>query len=105
MSVTHAIIRTSGRQYRIKSGDTILVDRIAVATGDSFPLTDVILLEKDDGGIKTDGNGVNIQATVLEHLRGKKIRVFKMRRRKASRRTNGHRQNLTRLAVEFTQAN
>ena len=104
MSTTYATVAFSGTQYRVKSGDTITVNRLAAEVGSELTLEQVLLLEKEDGAVKvaTDKQtlpGVAVIATVADHLRGDKVRVFKMRRRKKSRRTHGHRQDLTRLTI------
>lgn len=104
MSITYATIAISGSQYRVKSGDTITVNRVAAEVGSELTLEQVLLLEKADGAVSVAAgrqmlSGVAVSATVKDHLRGDKIRVFKMRRRKKSRRTQGHRQDLTRLTI------
>lgn len=103
MSATYATIAVSGSQYRVKSGDRITVNRMAAEVGSTLLLEEVLLLEHADGKVlaATEGKLPNaaVSATVEAHLRGEKIRVFKMRRRKKSRRTHGHRQDLTRLTI------
>lgn len=100
----HAVVVASGTQYRVKAGDTITVNRLAAEVGSEITLDRVLLVEKADGGVlpaAADGtvSGAAVTATVENHLRGAKLRVFKMRRRKKSRRTHGHRQDLTRLVI------
>lgn len=100
-----AVIAFSGRQYRVRVGDSILVDRLPAAIGDSAALGKVLSVETAAGDIIVGKSLADaaVSATVAEHLRGKKIRVFKMRRRKSSRRANGHRQDLTRVTVNSIQ--
>lgn len=106
MPVTYVTFAASGRQYRVKNGDNIIVNRMAVASGESVKLDNVLLVEHDDGAILVgaDAAKFSLTAKVTEHMRGDKIRVFKMRRRKASRRTAGHRQDLTRLSIDEINA-
>lgn len=100
MSDNYVIIVVSGTQYRVKSGDVITVDRLSADIGSEIALEQVLLIEKAEGGVVTaPGKDAAVTATVTEHLRGDKVRVFKMRRRKKSRRTSGHRQDLTRLTI------
>lgn len=105
MANKHITFTAGGKQYRAKSGDSVLVERMEAAVGDAVQLSDVILIEKEEGGVVI-GDALakaSVSATVTEHLRAPKLRVFKMRRRKSSRRTNGHRQNLTRLTIGDVQ--
>ncbi len=101
-----AILVSGNRQYRVRAGDTILVDRLDGEAGDSFLFEKVMMLE-GDGGVRAGApylENASVRATVLEHLRGEKIRVFKMRRRKKSRRTQGHRQDLSRVRIDGINA-
>ncbi|MCH9705679.1 MAG: 50S ribosomal protein L21 [Proteobacteria bacterium] len=104
MSNTHVTIATSGGQYRVKSGDIITVNRLTAEIGSEIVLDNVLLVEKEDGNVLTatangSVSGAQVTALVKDHPRGKKLRVYKMRRRKKSRRTQGHRQDLTQLVV------
>ena len=97
----YVTVRAGGRQHRVKSGDVIVVNRLAAQNGESVVLSDVVMAEDSAGGVVVGGQtaGIQVSATVEEAFRGKKVRVFKMRRRKKSRTTAGHRQNLTRLRI------
>lgn len=97
-----AIFAAGGKQYRVKAGDTVDVELFGAKTGDSHVFKEILLLAKD-GGVEVGAphlSGVAVRATVLEELRGEKIRVFKMRRRKKSRRTRGHRQSFARVRID-----
>ncbi len=97
-----AVVATGGKQYRVKKGDVILVESLAAEEGASHVFSEVLLLEKD-GGIVAGAPFVantTVRATVLAQIRAPKIRVFKMRRRKKSRRTHGHRQYLSRVRID-----
>ena len=98
----YAIIKTSGKQYKVEPGQTFEVDRISGAAGDAVEFKDVLLISNDAN--TTFGTptvpGALVKAEITEHFRGPKLIVFKMKRRKRSRRKNGHRQDLTRLTVK-----
>ena len=102
----YAIIRTGGKQYRVKPGDTIYVERLGGGTGDKVEFEEVLLLAGDEGtkvGSPLVG-GAKVAATVLEQGRDQKIRVFKYKKRKHYRRTKGHRQSYTALRIESIEA-
>lgn len=97
-----AIMSAGGKQYRVKAGDTVDLELSGARAGDVHVFKEVLLLAKD-GGVEVGAPslaGVSVRATVLECMRGEKIRVFKMRRRKKSRRTRGHRQYLARVRID-----
>ena len=97
----YALVRTGGKQYRVAKDDTILVERIAADEGAEVILDDVVML--GDGDKVTIGTprveGAAVSATVVSQTRGPKIIIFRRKRRKNHRRTQGHRQNLTRLKI------
>ena len=101
MDIKSAIIETGGKQHRIKAGDCILVERLPVAVGDSAIIDKVLLIETDVVSVGYPYLGkAGVKATVIEHLLGKKVRAFKMRRRKKSRRTRGFRQALSKIKID-----
>ena len=97
----YAVVTTGGRQYRVSPGDTIDVEKLTGAVGDTVALTDVQLVGQ--GAEVTVGTpavaGVRVEAQITAQKRGKKIIVFKHRRRKGYRRKQGHRQALTSLKI------
>ena len=97
----YALVRTGGKQYRVAKDDTILVERIAADEGSEVILNDVVML--GDGDNVTIGTprveGAAVSATVVSQTRGPKIIIFRRKRRKNHRRTQGHRQNLTLLKI------
>jgi len=97
----HAIVRVAGVQARVAPGDTIMLPRLRAEVGSTIPLGEVLLLS--DGENVTVGTpvveGVRVEAEVLEHAREKKVLVFKKKRRKRYRRTNGHRQRYTEVKI------
>ena len=97
----YAIIKTGGKQYRLGIGDNLRVEKLAGSTGDVIELPQVLLIaDGDDVKIGTPTlEGGSVKAEVIGHGRDKKIRIFKMKRRKKYRRTQGHRQAFTQLKV------
>ncbi len=98
----YAILQHGGHQYRVASGDRILVDRIPVEVGSTVTLEFVLLL---GDGAETDvakGSPVeaSVTATVIAHRRGRKIRVFTYKPKKRHRRTLGYRSQLTELLID-----
>ncbi|MDI6775538.1 MAG: 50S ribosomal protein L21 [Verrucomicrobiota bacterium] len=98
----YAVVETGGKQYLVRSGVTLEVERLAVPAGDKVELKPV--LAKSDGrkleiGAPTLPSAA-VAAIVLRHIRGKKVVSFKKKRRKGYTRKVGHRQELTVLRVE-----
>jgi len=97
----YAVVTTGGRQYRVSPGDTIDVEKLTGAVGDTVALTSVQLVGQ--GAEVTIGApavaGVRVEAQITAQKRGKKIIIFKHRRRKGYRRKQGHRQSLTSLKI------
>ena len=103
----YALVRTGGKQYRVAKDDTILVERIAADEGAEVILDDVVML--GDGDKVTIGTprveGAAVSATVVSQTRGPKIIIFRRKRRKNHRRTQGHRQDLTLLKINAIAEN
>ena len=97
----YALVKTGGKQYRVEKDDTILVERIAADEGAEVILNDIVMLADGDkvtiGTPKVEGAAVS--ATVMRQTRGPKIIIFRRKRRKNHRRTQGHRQDLTLLKI------
>ena len=97
----YAVVTAGGRQYRVSPGDTLDVEKLTGAVGDTVALTNVQLVGQ--GAEVTVGTpavaGVRVEAQIMAQKRGKKIIIFKHRRRKGYRRKQGHRQSLTSLRV------
>lgn len=101
----YAILRQGGRQYRVQPGDKIQVDRLDVQPGDEIELQDVLALN-DDSNLEIGEPrvlGAVVKAKVLRQDRGKKIVVFKFKRRKGYARKRGHRQQFTELHITGLQ--
>ena len=97
----YAVIKTGGKQYRVTAGEKLKVESIAADVGAEIVLEQVLFLGNGDD--VTMGaplvNGAAVTARVVGHGRGDKIRIFKMRRRKHYRKTQGHRQNFTEIEI------
>jgi len=95
----YAIVKTGGKQYRVEEGQTLLVERLPEAEGATVTL-EPLLLRSDETVFDADGLAtVEVQARIVGHLRGKKLRVFKFKPKRGYRRRTGHRQELTRIEV------
>ncbi|MBN2452304.1 MAG: 50S ribosomal protein L21 [Lentisphaeria bacterium] len=98
----YAIIKACGRQYRVEQGTVFEMDRLEGSPGDVVTLEDAVLLLSEEGQVSVGSPtvpGAKVELEIREHLRGTKLTVFKMKRRKRYRRKHGHRQELTRVAV------
>ncbi len=97
-----AIFKTGGKQYSVKTGQILKVEKLEGNKGDKVSFNEVLALtsdtEKNFGTPKVEG--AVVQAKILEQIRDKKIIVFKKRRRQNYRSTKGHRQYLTVLQIE-----
>ena len=98
----YAVIRTGGKQYRVSAGQSLRVEKLDAATGAEVVLSDVLLVGQGDD--VTVGaplvSGAAVKATVVSQGKGEKIRIFKMRRRKHYRKTQGHRQPYTEIRID-----
>lgn len=96
----YAVIKSGGKQYRVGLGDVIRVERLAADPGDTISL-DQVLMVRGESDVQVGAPALSdaVTCTVKGHGRGKKVRVFKMRRRKNYRRQAGHRQGYTELQV------
>jgi large subunit ribosomal protein L21 len=98
----YAVIRTGGKQYKVKVGDLIDVERLDGDDGASLELEPLLVVD-DDGKVTSAADELakaKVTASVVEQYRGRKIRVFTYKSKTRQRRTLGHRQSLTRLKVE-----
>jgi len=98
----YAVIKSGGKQYRVAPGQTIRLEKVAGELGAKIELAEVLLVE-NDGNVQVGSPLVanaKIEATVVEHDRAKKILVFKKKRKKQYRRTQGHRQDYTAVRID-----
>jgi large subunit ribosomal protein L21 len=105
--MSYAIIETGGKQLRVEPGRFYDIERLSVDE-ESAVVIDQVLFVDDDGTILVGQplvDGATVEATVLRHLRGRKIIVYKMRPKKKTRKKQGHRQELTRLMINSISLN
>jgi large subunit ribosomal protein L21 len=101
-----AIVQIAGQQFKVEKDQKLYVHRLQEAEGANIELNDVLLVNNNGSiqvGLPTV-TGANIKATVLKHLKGDKVIVFKKKRRKGYRQLNGHRQYLTQIQIESINA-
>jgi len=98
----YAVIKTGGKQYKVVPGDKLKVEQIPADVGAQIVL-DQVLLVGDGSNVRLGQpivTGATVNATVLAHGRGDKIKIFKMRRRKHYQKHQGHRQGFTELKID-----
>jgi large subunit ribosomal protein L21 len=95
----YAVIKVGGKQYRVEQGQWLLVDRQPHAPGESFA-PEVLMTGGDD--VVTDRGKLDgaVQATVVEHLRGEKLKVFTFKPKRGFKKTRGHRSELSKITIE-----
>jgi large subunit ribosomal protein L21 len=97
--MSYAIVKTGGKQYRVEEGQSLLVERLPADEGAKVAL-EPLLYRGDGDQIEMDDLGrVKVEAKVISHERGPKLRVLKFKPKKRSKRRTGHRQELTRIEV------
>ena len=98
----YAVIKTGGKQFKVTEGDTIKVEKLSSEVGKVFNLNSVLTLV--DGDKVTIGTpivkGASVDATVVSHGKGDKVKIFKMNRRKGYRKSQGHRQTFTEIKID-----
>jgi large subunit ribosomal protein L21 len=96
-----AIVDIAGQQFKVSKDQTLYVHRLGAEEGTTVTF-DKVLLTADNGNVKvgTPYIGAQVTAKVVAHLRGEKVLVFRKKRRKGFKRSNGHRQNLTQIQIE-----
>jgi large subunit ribosomal protein L21 len=102
-----AVVKAGGQQYKVAKDDVIKIDKIEGEEGSEIILENVLLVSDDKKGLTVGAplvKGATVTVTILEQTRDKKVLIFKKRRRKNSRRKNGHRQYITILKVTNIQA-
>ena len=98
----YALIHAGGKQYRVNSGEKLRIERVPAAVGESVSFGQVLAVGEGES-LRVGAPyvaGVTVTGTVLGHGRGDKVLVFKMRRRKGYRRTQGHRQSYTEVRID-----
>ena len=97
----YAVVATGGKQYRVREGDTLVVEKLDAAEEGTVTLRPVMVV--DDGDVTVGAQALSsaeVSATVVDHHRGRKIRVFKYKNKTGYRRRAGHRQSQTRIRID-----
>src|SRR5262245_4676461 len=99
--MSYAVIRTGGKQYRVKEGDSLRVEKLEGEVGQEIELGDVLMLAKEGYPVigKNDLSGKAVKAKIVRHGRGRKILVFRFKRRKGFEKRQGHRQDFTEIKI------
>jgi len=98
----YAIVEIAGQQFKVEAGQSIFVHRLQGKQGDKVEFSDVYLKadgEKISVGTPTVAKS-KVSATIVEHLKGDKVLIFKKKRRKGYQQKNGHRQYLTKISID-----
>ena len=98
----YAVIRSGGKQYRVESGKQVRIEALPADVGAAIAFDEVLLVGAGDS-VKVGAPllaGAKVKGTVLAHGRGEKVKIFKMRRRKHSQKTQGHRQSYTDVRID-----
>jgi len=99
----YAIIQTGGKQYKVSEGIILKVEKLEAEAGDKLVLDQVLMLNDENGNTKIGSpllDGARVTVEVVEQGRGKKVVVYKYKKRKNYRRKQGHRQPFTKIKVE-----
>src|SRR3989344_2156708 len=99
----YAIIQTGSKQYRVEKGNRLRVEKLPHEQGKDFEIPEVLLVAGNGAGAKIGRpyvEGSKVTATVVEHLRGPKLIIFKKRSKKGYKKKLGHRQELTEIEIK-----
>jgi large subunit ribosomal protein L21 len=100
----YAIVKTGGKQYRVEQGQELLVEKLDVEAGGTVTLEPVLVrgdaITVDPSALKS----ATVGATIVEHVKGPKIRIFKYKPKRGYKRTTGHRQPLTKIRIDSISA-
>lgn len=100
----YAIIATGGKQYKVSEGDVIKVEKLDVETGNTVTFDNVIAVSNESLKVGADVANATVFATVMEHGRGKKVIVYKYKRKTGYHKKNGHRQAYTQVKIDKINA-
>jgi large subunit ribosomal protein L21 len=98
-----AIIKTGGKQYIVKPGDVVKVEKLGGNSGDVVEFKEVLMVSDENGTVKVGSpfvDGASVRGRILKNEKGEKIIVFKFKRRKNYRRKRGHRQIYTHVEIQ-----
>jgi large subunit ribosomal protein L21 len=100
--VMYAVIKTGGKQYRVSSGEQLRIELLPAAVGTAVSFDEVLMVgEGDQARVGAPFvSGAKVQATVVSHGRGDKVKIYKLRRRKHYQKSQGHRQSYTEVRID-----
>ena len=99
--MTHAIIETGGKQYRVKEGDVIFIEKLGAEQGDKVTFDKILAIFGDAAQFGAPYvTGASVTGSIVKNGRAKKVIVYKMRPKKGYRRKQGHRQAYTKVQIE-----
>lgn len=96
----YAIIATGGKQYKVSEGDVIKVEKLNAEAGETVTFDQVIAVSNDSLKVGADVANATVAATVVEQGKGKKVIVYKYKRKTGYHKKNGHRQSYTQVKIE-----
>lgn len=100
--IMYAVIKTGGKQYRVTSGEQVRVESLPADVGAAVSFDQVLMVGEGDQ-VRVGAplvSGATVQATVVSHGRGDKVKIFKLRRRKHYQKSQGHRQSYTEVRID-----
>ena len=100
----YAIIATGGKQYKVSEGDVIMVETLNAEAGNTVTFDNVIAVSNDSLKVGADVANATVTATVMEQGRGKKVIVYKYKRKTGYHKKNGHRQAYTQVKIDKINA-
>lgn len=97
----YAIVSTGGKQLKVAVGDMVAVEKLNAQIGDELDLDVLFLADEDQIVMDKDSlEKAKVTVEVIDHFRGEKLVIFKFQKRKGYKRTQGHRQDLTRIRIK-----
>lgn len=97
----YAVIATGGKQYKVSEGDIVKVEKLDVQAGETYTFDKVLLVSGDDVKVGTPTvAGATVEADVIDTVKGKKIIVYKYKRKTGYHKKNGHRQAFTKVKID-----
>ncbi len=100
----YAIIETGGKQYKVSEGDTIKVEKLSAEAGDTVKFDEVLAIGGDKLLVGDDVKSASVSATVVENGKGKKVIVYRYKRKSGYHKKNGHRQAYTQVKIDKINA-
>ena len=100
----YAIIATGGKQYKVSEGDFVKVEKLQAEAGDAVTFDDVLAVGGDKLLVGDDVKSASVSATVIENGKGKKVIVYRYKRKSGYHKKNGHRQAYTKVKIDKINA-